>query len=103
LLVSRKLRWGLEKQKITAMLEKDLIKVENKITTMLEKKTRTKDDTIKNNIYLDYRSGRDKRQGVLTQDTGRHRLKIHKEMGNRWTQSGMEQTITLTRKNRGRK
>jgi len=45
LLMSRKLRWGLEKQKITAILEKDLIKVQNKITTMLEKQTRTKDYT----------------------------------------------------------
>jgi len=33
-------------------------------------------------------SGRDKRQDDLTRDTGRHRLKIHEEMGNRWALRG---------------
>jgi len=38
----------IRKQKITAMLENDLNKVQNKISTMLEKQTRTKNYTITN-------------------------------------------------------
>jgi len=70
---------------------------------MLEKDSKYK---TKSQLCLKSNPGQkttDKRQDDLTQDTGRHRLKIHDEMRNRWTQSGVEQTITLTRKHRGRK